>query len=476
MRNLEPFTTDIPARLDALRWSRFHWLVVIALGASWAIDGLEVTLKGAVSGVLQNPATLGLTSTEIGLAASAYLLGAVMGALVCGHLTDRYGRAKLFFVTMSIYLTGTLLTAFSQDLAMLCAFRALTGFGIGGEYAAINSAIDELIPARVRGRVNLIINGSFWLGAVAGSAATVVLLDPDVLPVDLGWRLGFGIGAGLGFAVLFARRFIPESPRWLAIHGFAELAERVVREIEARAGGPAAALESSGHERITVRPRSHTGLAAVFESMFSRYRRRSLLCFVLITAQAFLYNAIFFTYALVLTRFYTVPAESTGAYLLPLAVGNFLGPLVLGHWFDTIGRRVMITATYTGSALLLLGTGALFLNGLLSAIGQTALWSLIFFFASAAASAAYLTASEVFPLELRALAIAAFYALGTAAGGVAAPVVFGALVGTGEPVAVFWGYAFGAALMLVAAGVEWKIGVDAEQRSLESVATPLSAL
>ena len=473
VRNLKEFTTDIPARLDALPWSRFHWLVVVALGASWAIDGLEVTLKGAVSGVLQDPATLGLTSTEIGLAASAYLLGAVVGALVCGHLTDRYGRARLFFVTMAIYLTGTLLTAFSWDLATLALCRVITGFGIGGEYAAINSAIDELIPARVRGRVNLIINGSFWLGAVAGSAATVVLLDPRVLPVDLGWRLGFAIGAALGFAVLFARRFIPESPRWLAIHGYGVRAEEVVRQIEARAG---VRPEDAVHERITVRPRSHTGLVAVFESMFRHYRRRSLLCFVLITAQAFLYNAIFFTYALVLTRFYAVPAAETGLYLLPFAVGNFLGPLLLGHLFDTLGRRVMISATYSMSAVLLVVTGGLFLNDSLSALGQTAMWSVIFFFASAAASAAYLTASEVFPLELRALAIAVFYALGTAAGGVAAPWLFGALIGTGERLAVFWGYAFGAALMLIAAGVEWKIGVDAERRSLESVATPLSAV
>jgi MFS family permease len=472
-RTFEPYTTDIPARLDALRWSRFHWLVVLALGASWAIDGLEVTLKGAVSGVLQDPATLGLTSTEIGLAASSYLLGAVIGALVCGHFTDRYGRARLFFVTMAIYLTGTLLTAFSWDLATLALCRAITGFGIGGEYAAINSAIDELIPARVRGRVNLIINGSFWLGAVAGSAATVVLLDPNVLPIDLGWRLGFGIGAGLGFAVLLARRFIPESPRWLAIHGYGARAEEVIRSIEHRAGGHA---QGTVHERITVRPRSHTGLAAVFESMFTRYRSRSLLCFVLITAQAFLYNAIFFTYALVLTRFYAVPAAETGIYLLPFAIGNFLGPLLLGHLFDTLGRRVMISASYAGSAVLLLVTGGLFLHGSLSALGQTAMWSVIFFFASAAASAAYLTASEVFPLELRALAIAVFYALGTAAGGVAAPWLFGALIGTGERLAVFWGYALGAALMLIAAGVEWKIGVDAEGRSLESVATPLSAI
>ncbi|MPZ41797.1 MAG: MFS transporter [Betaproteobacteria bacterium] len=474
-RRLDPFSTDIPARLDRLPWSRFHWLVVLALGASWAIDGLEVTLKGAVSGVLQDPGTLGLTSTEIGFAASSYLLGAVIGALFCGHLTDRHGRARLFFITMTIYLTGTMLTAFSWDFVSLCAFRAITGFGIGGEYAAINSAIDELIPARVRGRVSLIINGSFWLGAVAGSAATVVLLDPAILPVDVGWRLGFAIGASAGFLVLFARRFIPESPRWLAIHGYHARAEDAVASIEARvARETGAALPAAMEGPIMIRPRTHTGLGIVFHTMFARYRRRSALCFVLITSQAFLYNAIFFTYALVLTRFYAVPSQHTGLYLLPFAIGNFLGPLLLGHLFDTVGRRVMIALTYALSGLLLLATGYLFLQGVLSALEQTLLWSIIFFFASAAASSAYLTASEIFPLELRALAIAVFYALGTAAGGVAAPWLFGALIGTGERLAVFWGYALGTVLMLIAAAVAWCWGVDAERRSLEGVAAPLS--
>jgi MFS family permease len=474
-RNLEPYSTDIPARLDRLPWSRFHWLVVIALGASWAIDGLEVTLKGAVSGVLQDPRTLALSSTEIGFAASAYLLGAVVGALFCGHLTDRYGRARLFFITMGIYLTGTMLTAFSWDFASLCAFRVVTGFGIGGEYAAINSAIDELIPARVRGRVNLIINGSFWLGAVAGSAATVVLLDPAVFPVDVGWRVGFAIGAALGFLVLFARRFIPESPRWLAIHGYPARAEAAVAAIEARVERATGRRLPPATDTIAIQPRTHTGLRAVFHTMVRHYRRRSLLCFVLITAQAFLYNAIFFTYALVLTRFYDVPSQHTGIYLLPFAVGNFLGPLLLGRYFDTIGRRVMISGTYTVSGLLLLATGALFLNDALTAYSQTALWTVIFFFASAAASSAYLTVSEIFPLELRALAIAVFYALGTAAGGVAAPWLFGALIGTGERLAVFWGYGLGAALMIGAALVEWRLGVNAERATLETLARPLSS-
>jgi MFS family permease len=469
-RQLEPYTTDIPARLDRLPWSRFHWLVVLALGASWAIDGLEVTLKGAVSGVLQDAGTLHLTSTQIGFAASCYLLGAVVGALFCGHLTDRYGRARLFFITMGIYLTGTMLTAFSWDFVSLCVFRVITGFGIGGEYAAINSAIDELIPARLRGRVNLAINGSFWLGAVVGSGATAVLLDPDIFDVDTGWRVGFAIGASLGFIVLFARRFIPESPRWLAVHGYAAHAEQVVSEIEQRVRRHDPSVASTADARITIHPRTHTSLGEVFQTMFAVYPSRSMLCFVLITSQAFLYNAIFFTYALVLTRFYGVPSEHTGLYLLPFALGNFFGPLLLGRLFDTVGRRVMIAAKYTISGLLLLATGMLFMQGVLSAYAQTALWTVIFFFASAAASSAYLTASEVFPLELRALAIAVFYALGTAAGGVAAPWLFGALIGTGERIAVFWGYAFGAALMIAAAAVEWRLGVNAERASLEAVA------
>jgi len=474
-RQLEPFDTDIPSRLDRLPWSRFHWLVVFALGASWAIDGLEVTLTGAVSGVLQNPATLGLDAARIGAAASAYLLGAVIGALVCGYLTDRHGRARLFFITLTIYLGGTLLTAFSWDIWSLAVFRIITGFGIGGEYAAINSAIDELIPARVRGRVNLIINGSFWIGAVIGSGATVIILDPAIFPVDLGWRVGFGTGAALGLLVLLARAFIPESPRWLCIHGFREHAEHVLTGIEARITGKAGAGFEAPHERIRIHPRKSTSFGIIFRTIFGKYRSRALLGFVLITSQAFLYNAIFFTYALVLTRFYDVPSQHTGLYLLPFAVGNFLGPLLLGHWFDTIGRRAMIAGTYTVSGLLLFVTGALFAQGALSAYGQTALWSVIFFFASAAASSAYLTVSEIFPLELRALAIAVFYSLGTAVGGVAAPWLFGALIGSGSREAVFWGYALGAALMLIAAAVEMKLGVKAERTSLEAIAVPLSA-
>ena len=471
---LEKIRTNIPARLDRLPWSRFHWLVVLALGASWAIDGLEVTLTGAVSGVLQHPGTLHLGAGQIGAVASFYLFGAVIGALVCGYLTDRHGRAKLFFATLGVYLGGTLLTAFSWDFLSMAACRWITGFGIGGEYAAINSAIDELIPARVRGQVNLFINGSYWIGAALGSVATLALLDPAIFPVDIGWRLGFGIGAALGLLVLVARRHVPESPRWLCIHGQHVRAEGIVAEIEARVRPVAGLAAAESDDYVVIHSRTRVGLGVVAATIFRKYPRRAALGFVLITSQAFLYNAIFFTYALVLTRFYAVPAAETGIYLLPFAIGNFAGPLLLGRLFDSLGRRVAISWSYAISGLLLLATGALFLQGLVSARGQTALWSIIFFFASAAASSAYLTVSEIFPQELRALAIALFFALGTAAGGVAAPWLFGELIASGSRASVFYGYALGSALMLVAAGVESWLGVDAERAPLERVAPPLS--
>jgi MFS family permease len=464
--------TRIPARLDRLPWSRFHYFVVLALGVTWILDGLEVTFKGAVSGVLQLPEVMGLSAPQIGLLGSGYLAGAVAGALFFGRLTDRHGRKKLFFITLAVYLAGVGLSAFSWNFWSFLVFRFITGCGIGGEYAAINSAIDELIPARHRGRVGLMINGSFWLGAALGSGATVILLDPAIFAPDFGWRLGFGIGATLGLAILFLRRFVPESPRWLLTHGHAEEAERIVGAIERGIGAP---LPEPSGPALTIRPRRSIGLAQVAQVMFARYRARSALCVALMMSQAFLYNAIFFTYALVLTRFYAVPAGETGLYLLPFAIGNFLGPLLLGPWFDTLGRRPMIALTYGTSATLLAFTGWLFEQDLLSAAGQTAMWSAIFFFASAAASSAYLTASEVFPLEIRALAIAVFFAIGTGTGGVLAPWLFGALIGSGSRGAVFAGYLAGAALMLVAVGAVLAFGVRAERKSLEEVAPPLTS-
>lgn len=471
---LDPvISTRVPARLDRLPWSSFHWRVVIALGITWLLDGLEVTFKGAVSGVLQLPSTLNFSPAQIGLLGSAYLTGAVLGALFFGRLADRYGRKRLFFATLGVYLAGVGLSAFSWDLVSFCVFRFLTGCGIGGEYAAINSAIDELIPARFRGRVALTINGTFWLGAALGSGAALIVLDPQNFAPDVGWRVGFGAGALIGLAILFFRNSIPESPRWLITHGHAQEAERIVDEIERAAGG--SARHQPADDVLTLRPRRFFGLGFAARVMFERYRTRSLLCVVLMMAQAFLYNSIFFTYAMVLTGFYQVPPADTALYLLPFALGNFLGPLVLGPAFDTVGRRVMIGLTYGIAALLLGLTGWLFVRDLVSAAGQTALWCAIFFFASAAASSAYLTASEVFPLEIRALAIAIFFAIGTGTGGIVAPWLFGTLIGTGSREAVFYGYLAAAALMMIAVGVVLAYGVDAERKSLEAVARPLSA-
>jgi MFS family permease len=471
----EPFRTLLPARLDRLPWSRFHWLVVIALGITWVLDGLEVTLTGAMSGILQEPETLGFTSPELGIIASFYLTGAVLGSLVFGYLTDRYGRKVFFFVTLAVYLSGAFLTAFSWDLLSFTIFRFITGTGIGGEYAAINSAIDELIPARVRGRVNLIINGSFWVGAALGSVSAIGFLDPRLFPVELGWRIAFGTGALLGLIILFVRRHVPESPRWLCTHGRREEAEGVVARVEAEIEGATGRKLPTPTEYLTLYPRRTFGFGSVARTMFTHYRTRSVVGLSLVISQAFLYNAIFFTYALVLTRFYHVPATATGQFLLPLAIGNFMGPLVLGRFFDTIGRRQMIAGTYTISGLLLALTGYLFSLSSLSPEGQTALWTAIFFFASAAASSAYLTVSEVFPLETRAMAIAFFYSVGTAAGGVAAPWLFGTLIGTGSRIHVFYGYIAGALLMIGAAAIEAIYGVKAEMQSLEKVAAPLSA-
>ncbi len=478
MADGEIIESYVPARLDRMPWSRWHWLIVVSLGATWILDGLEVTLAGALGGVLTRHETLGLTDTQVGASATCYLAGAVLGALLFGYGTDRFGRKKLFFITVAVYLIGTALSAFSWNFASYAVFRALTGAGIGGEYAAINSAIDELIPARVRGRVDLIINGSYWIGAALGAAATLVLLDPRWLPVWLGWRCAFGIGAGLGLIVILFRRWIPESPRWLMIHGRNPEAEEIVGEVERKIAGvrgePRSATAATALP-TRIRTRTHTPWPEIWNAIVHEHRRRSFLGFVLMLTQAFFYNAIFFTYALVLIRFYSVPEQSVGRYLLPFALGNVLGPLLLGHLFDTIGRKKMIAATYGLAGILLALTGWLFYAGLLTAQTQTLAWMIIFFIASAAASSAYLTVSEIFPLEVRALAIAIFFAIGTLAGGVGAPVLFGWIIGTGSITALFIGYLVAAALMIFGALVEAWIGVPAERRSLEHVAAPLSS-
>ena len=470
-----PIETAIPARLDRLRWSRFHTLIVVALGITWVLDGLEVTLAGAVAGALKESPVLRLSNAEVGLASSFYLAGAVLGALLFGWLADRLGRKRLFFITLSVYLLATAATAFAWDFPSFALFRFLTGAGIGGEYTAIASTIQEFIPARYRGWTDLVINGSFWIGAAVGAAASIVLLDPALLPPDYGWRAAFFIGSILGLFILAMRTWIPESPRWLMTHGHAEKAHAILDEIEDGHRRRGHHLPDEELPKFRLRARRFTPLREVFATLFLSYRRRTLVGLALMAAQAFFYNAIFFTYALVLTDFYGIRSELVGWYIVPFAIGNFLGPLLLGRLFDTIGRRKMIATTYVLSALLLALTGALFAAGLLSATAQTAAWTLIFFFASAAASSAYLTVSECFPLEIRALAIAFFYAVGTGLGGVGAPWLFGILIDTGSRVSLFGGYLLGAGLMLAAGLIALRYGVDAERKPLETVAVPLSA-
>jgi MFS family permease len=468
--------TDIPARLDRLPWGRFHTLVVAALGITWILDGLEVTLAGAVAGALKQSPVLQFSNTDIGLAGSAYIAGAVLGAVLFGWLTDQLGRKKLFFITLAVYLLATAATALSWNIGSFMLFRFLTGAGIGGEYVAINSTIQELVPARVRGWTDLVINGSFWVGAAIGALGSIVLLDPALLPPDIGWRLAFLIGAALAVVIFFMRMWIPESPRWLMTHGRNAEAQAIVAGIED-------AFVRRGHRfppgplpTIRLRARSHTPLTEVASTLFRAQRRRTLVGLSLMGAQAFFYNAIFFTYALILTDFYGIRADHIGWYILPFAVGNFMGPVVLGRLFDTVGRRPMLAFTYAVSGLLLAVTGYLFAQDLVSASQLTIAWMVIFFFASAAASAAYLTVSETFPLEIRALAIAFFYAIGTGVGGIAGPWLFGVLIATGSRSSVFVGYLIGAALMLAAAIIAALWAVAAERKSLETVSRPLASV
>lgn len=470
------FETDVPNRLDRLPWSRFHWLVIFALGITWILDGLEVTLVGSLSSAISASPRLQLSGTQVGLTASAYLGGAVIGALFFGWLTDRLGRKKLFTITVLIYLVATIASGFSWNFWSFAIFRFITGMGIGGEYAAVNATIQELIPARRRGFTDLVINGSFWLGAALGALGAVVVLDPAVIDPEIGWRLAFVIGGVIGIGVLFLRRFIPESPRWLMTHGRPEEASQVVGEIEARVEHETgAALPPVPPGRLRLRRHQGGWFLASLRVLAVQYRSRTVLGVALMGSQAFCYNAVLFTYALVLTRLYDVPSQQVGWFMLPFALGNFAGPLLLGRLFDTLGRRTMITATYALAGVLMAGVGVAFARGLLDATEQTIAWTVIFFFASAAASSAYLTVGETFPLEVRAVAISVFYALGTAVGGIAGPILFGALIQTGSRDEVMLGYLLGGGLMVGAAVVEAFLGVDAEKRSLEDVAPPLSA-
>lgn len=424
---------------------------------------------GSLGPALQDERTLGLSAQDIGAIASVYVVGAVAGALVFGWLTDRLGRRKIFYATLSTYVVGVLLSACAWDFLSFAAFRFITGLGIGGEYSAINSAIDELIPARVRGRTDLMVNGSYWGGATIGAAASLFLLSGAV-PVWLGWRLGFGVGGILGLSVLLLRRLVPESPRWLVTHGRDAEANVTMADIERQVGGAMPPPDKV----LTIHPRESFGFGLIFGAMLGKYRGRSALALSLMVGQAFLYNAVFFTYGLVLQHYQQVSDAEVGLYIVPLCAGNFLGPFILGPLFDTVGRKKMIAGTYALSGVLLLVVALLFGAGMLTALTQTLAWVVIFFFASAAASSAYLTASEIFPLETRALAIAVFYALGTLIGGASAPWLFGQLIATNSAWSLSFGYAAAGVLMLAGAGMEIWLGIDAEGRSLEDIAGPLS--
>jgi MFS family permease len=470
----ETIETDVPKRLDRLPWSRWHWLVVGALGFVWILDGLEVTIVGSIGPTLQKT-SLHFSSFQVGLIGTFYVAGAVTGALIFGHLTDRWGRKKLFMITLALYLLATVATAFSFNAWSFFLFRFLAGAGIGGEYSAINSAIDELIPARVRGWVDLAINGSWWLGTAAGALLTIPLLNPKIFSIDLGWRLAFGLGAVLGVGVLLTRRLLPESPRWLMIKGRIDEADEIVSEIERKVSAQTGEKLDEPEGTIEIEPRESTGFGTIAKTLFSRYRSRTVLGLVMMSAQAFAYNAVFFTYGLVLVDLMHANPQHVGYYIVPFAIGNFMGPVLLGPLFDRVGRRVMLTLTHSAAGGVLLVTAVLFQQHKLSAVSLTILWCVVFFFASAAASAAYLTVSEVFPLEIRAMAIAFFYAVGTGLGGLLGPALFGKLIASKSFTEMMVGFMIAAVWLLVAAVVAWFLAVDAEGKALEDIAEPLSA-
>lgn len=456
--------TDVPVRLDALGWSAWHRRFVLALGITWILDGLEASLIANLAPSLRDERTLGLSGAEVGFANTLYLIGQVVGALGFGYLTDRLGRKRLFLVTLGLYLIATAASGFAPNYGVFLVFRFFAGAGIGGEYSAINSAIDELVPARFRGRVDLAINGSYWIGVGLGAGLTLIMLDPDIIPLEIGWRVVFALGSLLGIAILLVRRDMPESPRWLLNHGYVAHASATVDQIERHLHVD----ERPVLPPVRVKVIGPVGIAHLLHTLVRRYPRRTILGATMMVSQAFLYNSIFFSYGLILEKFHDVAAEDVGLYIVPFAIGNFLGPLLLGPLFDTRGRRQMISATYALSGLLLLATGGMFLAGWLDAMTQTLAWSAVFFFASAAASSAYLTVSELFPVELRGMTIAVFYAFATLVGA-GAPSLFGAIVDTGEPIQLFAGYALSSALMIAAALVARSLCVDAECRSLEDI-------
>jgi MFS family permease len=467
--------TNIPERMDRLPWSRWHVRIITALGTSWLLDGLEVTLVGSLSGILESKNGLSLTDQQVTAAATIYLAGAVCGALFFGHLTDRLGRKKLFLVTLATYSVATICTALSMNFLFFAACRFFTGLGIGGEYAAINSAVDELIPGKVRGTVDLFVNATFWIGATVGSIAAFVLLGGHGLPLDKSWRYAFGIGGALGLGVLLLRLKVPESPRWLMLRGKEKHADQVVDAIEAEVKKSGKQITPPTDQKLKLTTRDHTPFKDIFQNMVGENRVRSFLGLALMVGQSFFFNAVFFTYALIGKKFYHLSDQKLPLQLLPFAVASFLGPLILGRLFDTIGRKPMITATYGIAGIMLAGVCYPFAHGTIGLKGLGICFTVIFFVASSAASAAYLTVSEIFPLEMRAFAIAVFYAIGTLIGGVGAPLLFGELISTGSKIHVAEGWALGAALMLFAAGMEAWVGVEAAGQSLESVSKPLQS-
>ena len=477
MSDTHTIETSVPARLDRMPWSDWHWKIVIGLGTVWILDGLEVTIVGNIAPRLSQPGSgLQISSSQVtGVAAALYVAGACVGALLFGYLTDRFGRKKLFMITLAVYLLATAMTALSFAVWWFFLFRSMTGLGIGGEYAAINSAIDELIPSKHRGRVDLGINGTYWLGAAVGALLTLVVLNESFLPANIGWRVSFGLGVVLGLVILLVRRNVPESPRWLSIHGKQRDAERLVDEVETTVEQDTGAALDPVDDTIEIHQRKTVSLVSVARTVFTTYPRRTVLGLALFIGQAFLYNAITFGYASILSTFYRIPASSTGYYYVVIAIGNLLGPLALGRFFDTVGRKPMIAGTYITSGILLFITAWLFDQGSLSAVTMTACWTVVLFFASAGASSAYLTVSEVFPMETRAMAIAFFFAVGTALGGITGPLIFAKLTSSGNVTDTVTAFVIGAAVMTLAGVVAALFAVDAEQKGLEQIAAPLSA-
>lgn len=467
-----PVKSLIPARMHDMPWVRFHWLVIVGLGTAWILDGLEAQIVAA--GGFEK--TLHMTAADVGLAGTVYLVGQVVGALFFGRLADSLGRKKLFTWTLALYLVAAAAAGLSPNMTLFLVFRFFSGMGIGGEYSAVNAAVDELIPGRFRGRIDLAINGTYWAGAAIGAFASTILLDTSRFGQDVGWRIAFFIGPVLGLAIIYLRRHIPESPRWMVTHDRGEQAEKIVSGIEdeVREAGKELpehsdddAMWIKGREGLTPRQ-----LAYVF---FRMYPTRTVLGATLMITQSFLYNAIFFTYALVLQNFYGKTPAQSALYFFPFAIGNLLGPLLLGPLFDTVGRRRMITGCYGFAGIVLAVSAWLFDADAIGPATHTAFWCVAFFFASAGASAGYLTVSEIFPLEVRGQAISYFFAVAQVFGAIG-PVFYGWLIGDGtDRTPMFWGYLIATAIMLLGALVAWVWGVDAEGKSLEEIAPPLTS-